>query len=303
MKDLYQLTGISKQAHFKARTMQLKQQSIEEQAVMQGLRVRADHPAMGCRKIHQLLGEDAPTGRDRFECFLLENGFRVRFPRNYVKTTRSLKDRYFNNLVSGKKLNGINQVWQSDIAYIHVGGRFYYLVFILDVYSRRILGYQVHSHMLALANIKAFKQALRIRGADCLPELIHHSDRGSQYIDKDYLKLQRAYQVTPSMGKYCWENAYAERINGIIKNEYLLKRNLRSFDKLQKELRRSVTLYNEERPHNSLPNKLPPLSYEKALEAGTIKPKEMIIYDSELSTIMTVINKEKRSKKERLHHQ
>lgn len=284
MKDLYQIAGISKQAHYTARQAKIKHELMINQIISQVEDVRSDHPAMGCRKIYTLIGDQVPTGRDRFENILLDRGFRVRYPPNYIKTTRSHKDRYFENLISDLELDNINQVWQSDIAYIWIGGRFYYLVFIIDVYSRRLLGYQAHPHMLAIANVKALKQALKTRGGASYPNLIHHSDRGSQYIESNYVKLQESYQITPSMGKYCWENAYAERINGTIKNEYLSKMDIKSYAHLKRALNRVVNLYNHIRPHDSLHGKLAPVSYEQALENREIQNIPMRIYNSELST-------------------
>lgn len=284
MNRMYQMLGISKQAHFKSRVHANGRQLAEQQVISEASSVRKDHPGMGCRKMYRLAADNVPVGRDRFESILLENGFRVRFPRNYVKTTRSVKDLYFDNLINGKKINKINELWQSDIAYIHAGGRFYYLVFIMDVYSRRILGYQVHPHMLATANIRALKQAIKTRGNTVLRGLIHHSDRGGQYIDKDYQKLLAAHQITPSMAKNCWENAYVERVNGIMKNEYLIPKETGNLVQLKKALRRSVDLYNYIRPHNSLPGNLPPAVYEEQLVKGKILPETMTIYNAKLVT-------------------
>ena len=280
MKDLYPVCGISKQAHFKARRQALMREGIEQQVVSSAAALREAHPAMGCRKMYQVLGEQLAVGRDRFESILLNNGFRVRFPRNYVKTTRSFKGRGFDNLISGKRLDGIDQVWQSDIAYIKVADRYYYLVFVVDVYSRRILGYQVNHHMLATANIKALKQAIHQRGKQVFDGLIHHSDRGAQYIDKRYIQLQRDHHITTSMAKHCWENAYVERVNGIIKNEYLRPMELKTERALQAALKRVVWLYNNQRPHLSLPDKMTPVNFEKALEANYNKPT-LTIYNSQ----------------------
>ena len=296
---LYQMLGITKQAHFKDRVRLAGKQLAAQRALTASASIRKSHPMMGCRKMYHMVGDDLPIGRDRFERILLEHGFRVRFPRNYVKTTRPVKGRYFDNLIQGLKLTGINQLWQSDIAYIKVGGGHCYLVFIVDVYSRRIIGYQAHPHMLARANIKALKQALKLRGVDRLPGLIHHSDRGGQFIDKDYLKALRKAGITSSMAKHCWENAYAERVNGIAKNEYLRRMDLTSLRQLRTKLKRVVFLYNNERPHDSLPGKRTPVDYEKCLQNASIIPKQMTIYDPELSTYQQLSTKEKRSKKEK----
>ena len=273
------MCGISKQAHFKARRKRQMRERLEHDIVTSAATLRAAHPVMGCRKMYAVLGDQFAVGRDRFEAILLANGFRVRFPRNYVKTTKPFKGDGFDNLISGKQLSGIDQVWQSDIAYIKVAGRHYYLVFIVDVYSRRILGYQVNHHMMAIANIKALKQAIRVRGKQVFDGLIHHSDRGAQYIDKAYLALQEKHHIATSMAKHCWENAYVERVNGIIKNEYLRPMELKSPHSLQRALKRAVWLYNYKRPHLRLPGKMTPVDFEKALQATNIK-QTLTIYDS-----------------------
>jgi len=300
MKQLYEMLNITRQAHFTARVRAAGKQLASKQAVAGSAAIRQDHPMMGCRKMYRMLGADLPMGRDQFEQLLLANGFRVRFPRNYVKTTRSVKERYFDNLIQGMEVTGINQLWQSDIAYIRVGDRHYYLVFIVDVYSRRLIGYQAHPHMLAKANTKALQQALSIRGLKQIPGLVHHSDRGSQYIDKAYLQVLNQAGITSSMAKHCWENAYAERVNGIAKNEYLRCMDIASLEQLRSKLKRVVYLYNHKRPHDSLPDKLPPVDYEKALKNGSISSTTMTIYNPELSTYQQLLTKEKRTKKEKL---
>ena len=108
--------------------------------------------------------------------------------KNYRKTTRP-GPIYFDNLIEGLILTGVNQVWQSDITYIRIGEKFNYLVFIVDVFSRRILGYQASNHLLAIANTQALQQAIKLRGNQNLTNLIHHSDRGCQYSSKQYLNL------------------------------------------------------------------------------------------------------------------
>ena len=300
MNSLYALLGISKQAHFKARSRLYAKEVVESQVITSAQRLRETHPGMGCRSMYDVIGEQHSIGRDGFEAILLSNGFRVRFPRNYVKTTRSVKSNYFDNLIRGLQLNGVNQLWQSDIAYIWVNGRFYYLVFIVDVYSRRILGYQANANMLARANIKALHQALKARAVEQLPGLIHHSDRGSQYMDKRYLKALERAQITPSMAKECWENAYVERVNGTIKNQYLNLMDINSLPQLRSKLKRVVDSYNREKPHKNLPGKLSPIDFEAKLKNGSITPPLQIIYNPELSTIKQLSTKRKRSKKKKI---
>src|SRR5699024_1371596 len=119
-------------------------------------------------------------------------------------------------------------VWQSDITYIPMGDRFYYVVFIVDIYSKRIVGYKVSSNMRATANYEALAMALKVHAA----ALIHHSDRGSQYASSGYIDKLKSSGTRISMGLTAQENAYVERLNRTIKDEYLDHWKPRTFDQL-----------------------------------------------------------------------
>jgi transposase InsO family protein len=166
-------------------------------------------------------------------------------------------------LIEGLTIDNINRVIQSDITYFQILDQWCYLVFIEDVYSRRITGYNAGEYLFAEANVKALQMSLALRGIDQYPDLIHHSDKGSQYIYDIYVKHLKQHNIKISMCDSPYENAYTERINGIIKNEYLIPKNITSFRQLEKELARTIRLYNEERPHWSLPKKLAPTNFEK----------------------------------------
>ena len=223
--------------------------------------IRCDHPRIGCRKLHTMLKPEG-IGRDKFENWALTSGYRVSYPRNFKRTTYSQKVLHYPNRIKGLELQSINHVWQTDITYIYVNGRFYYLTFIIDIYSQRIVGYKASKNLFAKANIDCLKMALRLRGISKYSKLIHHSDKGSQYIATKYLDLLKHHNIQISMCDMGWENAYAERINGVIKNEYLIPRKLKSFSHLKHELRKAVKLYNQERPHATL-NKRTPIEFEK----------------------------------------
>jgi transposase InsO family protein len=252
---------------------QRSEQFLEKAEIM-----REDHPAMGCRKMALLL-RDRGFGRDKVEALLLSGGFRISYLPNYTKTTRSLTLHRFRNLVEGITISGINKVVQTDITYLWVKNRFYYLVFIIDVYSRLIVGYHASCGMEAEANVKALQMMIALRGRENIKRLIHHSDRGTQYNSSVYLNLLGDCKIQVSMCKEAWENAYGERINRTIKEEYLKHRNIDSLESLRKEMDRAVRLYNEDRPHWSLPQQLSPAGYEKYVEKlpKTKRPK-MTIY-------------------------
>ena len=136
---------------------------------------------------------------------------------------------------------------------------------ILDVYSRKVVGWHVSDRLKAEGNMKALNMALKGHKQGSLKGLIHHSDRGSQYIYHGYTKLLDKHGITISMGNKAWENAHAERINGILKNEYIEENDFSNLAELIRVTRKSVSLYNEERPHWNLPSRFSPTEFENSL--------------------------------------
>jgi putative transposase len=261
MKILYQMVGISKQALHQQRDRIAVSRMQAGSLVSQAHEIRAEHPKMGCRKLYQMLKPEH-IGRDKCEALLLSEGFKVRYAPNYKRTTYSQYKERYPNLIQGLELTGVNQVWQTDITYFYANERHYYLTFIIDVYSRKIVGYHAADHMRAEANIAALQMALASRKGQHMSKLIHHSDRGGQYIDKEYLKILKANGIKISMCEYAYQNAYTERVNGVIKNEYLKHKTIQSYEQLTKQLKRVISLYNEHRPHGNLANKLTPVNFE-----------------------------------------
>lgn len=278
MKELYQVIGISKQAVHQYRLQALEKNNEAQVFIENAAALRRDHPMMGCRKI-ALKTKRPGWGRDKVEQLLLSSGYKIIYPPNYIKTTRPQYDLIFPNLIEGITLNGINQLVQTDISYIWIKGCFYYLVFIIDVYSRRIVGYHAGQNMEASGNISALKMMKRIRKQFNLQQMIHHSDRGSQYTSKLYLKMLEGSQIKISMCKEAWQNAYTERINRTIKEEYLNEWKIENHAQLKKALAIAVIRYNEERPHWSLPNQMSPVEFENFIhKMAKNKRPEMQMY-------------------------
>ena len=283
MKEVYTIAGITRQGHFKAMKQQKHTQKDKENILALCLGIRQEHPRIGCRAMYDLVKEKIAIGRDRFESLLLSNGYRVGKVKNYTRTTYSTKTNYYPNGISGLTITGINQVWQSDITYFYSQGKFYYLVFIIDVYSRRIIGYQANKHMLAVANRNALQMAFKTRGnLPSLKSLLHHSDRGSQFIDRLYVQMLKYKGITPSMCLNSWENAYVERVNGTIKNDYLKHRKIDGLQSLRKHLKEAVKSYNQTRPHQSLPERISPCQFEQGLLDKSFAAIPMTIYDTKM---------------------
>src|SRR5882762_8262403 len=273
MTGLYDMLGVSRQNVSQKLHRVSKKAIAAKAALVLASDIRKDHPRMGCRKIYWKVADQMPMGRDQWENILLSNGFRVQFPPNFKRTTYSIGNLYHPNLIEGLIVDGLNQVWQTDITYFEVNNKFYYLVFIEDIYSRRIVGYSVDESMWAQANLRCLRQAIDLRGPETLKGLIHHSDRGGQYIDKEYVGELRRLHIRPSMSKFAWQNAYCERLNGIIKNEYLKCWRITSLEDLTWAVDKAVHLYNNDRPHNALPGRMTPIEFEDRVTKGLFRIK------------------------------
>lgn len=260
----YQSIGISKQSVHQYLERTFKHKSHIEQLLLLVYKIREDHPTMCCRDMYYKINPEF-IGRDAFELFCKKYGLMSAVAKNYRKTTDSRGVTRFDNLLENKTITQINQVWQSDITYYELLGRFYYITFIIDSFSRRIVGYNVSKRLTTeQTTLPSIKMAIKTRKNADLRGLIFHSDGGGQYYDKEFLKLTNDEGIQNSMCEYPWENGVSERLNGVIKNNYLRHRNIRNFEELVKEVDRSVLLYNQEKPHIGLQRKSPCL-FEKEL--------------------------------------
>ncbi len=269
MKDLYNLVQISKQAHYKNKNRQKEQQQIEALCLLSIFNLRELHPKMGSEKMYHILKPDG-IGRDKFSALYIENGYSVRPIKNYSRTTYSTRSHRYSNLCEDIRLTDVNQLWSSDITYFDVKGVFYYITFIIDVYSRRIIGYWLSSNLQATANVNCLKMALNTRNLKSYKGLIHHSDRGVQYASHAYTNILDGLEIGISMCTSPYENAHIERVNGVIKNEYLLNWSIQTQKQLKKMLDIAVYRYNNLRPIAILGMKTP-VEYEEYLKSA---PKE-----------------------------
>lgn len=244
----------------------LKEQMILSNLILIIMQIRKDHPTIGVRSMYYMIRPDG-IGRDKFELLCKELGITTRRIRNYRITTDSRGVTRFDNLTLNVTLSRVNQLWQSDITYFEVNNRFYYITFIIDAFSRVIVGYSVSDSLnTEKTTLKAMKMAISKRGSDTIikSSLILHSDGGGQYYCKEFVTYLRLHNIRSSMCEHPWENGKAERINGIIKNNYLMHRNIKNYKDLCKEVTRSVKLYNESKPHVCL-KRMTPVEFEKTL--------------------------------------
>lgn len=249
---MFRALEMSKQAFHQKLNRQLLFLQQMEQLLVLAKQIRLNHPRMSARQMYRLIRPQG-IGRDRFEAFCFENGLKVSVKRAFHRTTNSLGVTRFSNLVSEFELTAINQVWVSDITYYRLGENFYYLTFILDLYSRAIVGHSISSDLCTTSTtIPALQMAVKKRGKQT--GIIIHSDGGGQYYCKEWLDLTAQYKFKNSMAETVYENPNAERINGIIKNDYLQGYGPETYTELTEMTAEAVTNYNEEKPHGSLGN-------------------------------------------------
>jgi putative transposase len=300
MKELYAEAGITKQALWKHKKRQEIVYNTTRQIVDKIKDIRKRHRRMGCRHMYFACNETLPVGRDAFEQIGLANGYRIKRRRNVMKTTWSQRIEIYPNLVEGITINGVNQVWQSDMFYIKIEGKNYYGVTIIDVYSRKLLALHLSKSLSAVQLEAAMKKALKARSGQHIRGCIFHSDRGSQYISSSHKKLLNNEGIKISMCLLPQENAYVERVQGTMKYDYL-----EPFELSEKNLRymipKIVRFYNQERPHSSL-NMMTPDSFEYHLAKlpENLRPIMSIFkWDHEISTNPMVINKKKKEAKKK----
>ena len=244
---------------------QKEETSFEQELVIKEvLRIRKTHKKMGCRKLLVKLeafmfDHQIKMGRDALFGLLAANQLLIRRRNRRVSTTYSSHWlRKYPNLIREFVADGINQLWVSDITYWRFKDKFLYISFITDVFSHKIVGYYLSESLEAESSIHALQMALD-QLKQPIEGLIHHSDRGIQYCCKEYVKLLQDNSIAISMTENGdpLENALAERINGIIKGEYLDCYEVNSIQEANELLIQVVNLYNQERPHMSIGNKTP----------------------------------------------
>ena len=300
MKELYCVAGITKQALWKHRKHQELTVFQTAQVIKTIEKKRKNHKRMGVRNLFYMVKEESPVGRDIFERIGLSNGFRIKRTRNVVKTTWSQRVEYYPNLIEGKMLNGVNQVWQSDIFYIMSQGKVFYGVTIIDVYSRKLLSLHISKSLSAKSLENAMKKALKQRAGYNLKGCIFHSDRGSQYISKSHKLILNQNKMAISMCVLPQENAYVERVQGTVKNDYIVFENLREGN-MAYVSSKTMRLYNNEKPHLCL-KRMNPTDFENYIDKlPQLEKPQMSIYqwNHELLTKFQLINKKKKVAKKK----
>jgi transposase InsO family protein len=269
VEGLCGLVGMSKQNFYKEKHARQRREVDETLVVDLVQAERRTQPWIGTRKLQVMLRgelEEAGVhlGRDRFFDVLRHHGLLIeRRRRSGPRTTDSRHGfRVYGNLLKSLELQGPNEAWVSDLTYIRTQEGFLYLALVMDAWSRKIVGWHVGATLEALGCVAAVRMAMAQLSADARP--IHHSDRGTQYCCNDYVALLASRELPISMTEenHCYENGKAERLNGILKEEYGLGAEFARKDEVGLAVRQAVALYNERRPHTALGYRTPSVVHE-----------------------------------------
>jgi len=264
---LCQLLGYSRQAYYKVK------KHLEDKAAFYAIvaelvsevRTEIGNFKLGARKllplINEKLGIDTQSiGRDQLFEVMELYGLKVRKRKRRRPNTTNSEHNFgvYPNLIKHLDIQEAERVWASDITYIRIKGRFLYLNFITDCYSRKIMGYCFHPDLSAEGTLKALLMALGNRQYP-IRKLIHHSDQGIQYCSQVYINMLKTHGIAISMSAKGspQENPLAERVNGILKDEYGLGKLLDNEDQALQKVETSIGSYNQKRPHNSLDDDTP----------------------------------------------
>lgn len=262
------MLGITRQAYYRSIWRVKLQNEVAQKVVALVEEIRKRMPKIGGLKLYHLLKSslrDLGVGRDKLFLILRQNQLLIYPKRSYHVTTNSYhRFKKHKNLIEKLKIERAEQVWVSDITYIGTRENPIYLALITDAYSKKIVGYDVSNSLETVGCSNALKMALK-RRKYALRELIHHSDRGVQYCSDEYQTLLTKNRICCSMTE-CYdpyENAVAERVNGILKQEFLLESQHSYLEWMKKMVKQSVQIYNEERPHFSLHLQTPEQTHQQ----------------------------------------
>ena len=260
--------GLKRDAYYKYKSRADKRLKLEQQIIEIVRNRRKSLPREGVRKLIKSLDiefskANVKVGRDTLFAVLRKHQMLTLRKKTSARTTNSYHRFYkYNNLIKNMQVNKPNQVWVSDITYIRTVKGFCYLALITDMHSRKIVGYDLSDSLELRGCVRALNKA--IYQAKDTKQLIHHSDRGIQYCSNVYTKILKRKKIDISMTEenHCYENAMAERVNGILKDEFYLDQTFDNVAHAKRVAKNAINLYNEVRLHLSLNYKTPNMVYK-----------------------------------------
>lgn len=261
---------MSRSGYYKGCRIKTAKHCFYEDIIAKVMEIRQKQPFIGSKKLYYLLSGDLhqgalKLGRDGFHKLLSTYGLLIRRKRKYVNTTNSHHRFYtYGNLLKKTEITGPEEVYVADITYLRTRKGFVYLFLLTDAYSRKIMGWDVSNSLGIEGGIKALKMAMR--NTKKTTSVIHHSDRGIQYCSKIYTKLMKKNKMRISMTEenHCYENSLAERVNGILKQDFMLDSEWPDHFSARQAVKQSINLYNTSRPHWSLKLKTPEQVHQAA---------------------------------------
>lgn len=273
--DTCRLFGKSRQAWYKIHQRGDRNRLQEELVLQWVLEIRSTLPRVGGIKLYFLIKDrltehNIKMGRDGLYRLLREHDLLIVPRRKYVRTTQSWHHyKKWPDLLQDYRPHGPDQVWVSDITFLRTVNGFIYLSLITDAYSRVITGYHLSQYLKASGCIAALTKALKSR-RNPDTELIHHSDRGIQYCCDDYVQLLQKNDIRISMTQSGspYDNAIAERVNGILKQEFGLDQTFKSYNEAIEPVAKAVYTYNHIRPHFSCDLKTPVQKHYLEIKSG-----------------------------------
>jgi len=262
--------GLKRDAYYKYKARADKRLKQEQQIVDIVKKRRRSLPREGVRKLKIALKDEfnnanLKVGRDTLFNVLRKHNMLTLRKKYSTRTTNSLHRFYkYKNIIKDVEVTKANQIWVSDITYIRTIKGFCYLALITDMYSRKIIGYDLSDSLELSGCIRALNKALY--KAKDIKGLIHHSDRGIQYCSNAYTQILKRNNIGISMTEenHCYENAIAERVNGILKDEFYLDQTFTNMEHAKRATKNAINLYNEIRLHVSLNYKTPNMVYLKS---------------------------------------
>ena len=260
--------GLKRNAYYKHKNRADKRLNLEQQIINIVGKKRKSLPREGVRKLIKSLDNEftkanLKVGRDTLFNVLRKHNMLTLRKKTSARTTNSYHRFYkYKNIIKNMKVTRPNQVWVSDITYIRTVKGFCYLALITDMYSRKIVGYDISDSLELNGCVRAIKKA--IYQANDIKQLIHHSDRGIQYCSNVYTQILKRKKIDISMTEenHCYENAMAERVNGILKDEFYLDQTFDNLAHAKRAAKSAINLYNEVRLHLSLDYKTPNMVYK-----------------------------------------
>ena len=262
--------GVSRQAFHQYQTRQANERLKQEMVIQLVCQVRTRQPKIGVRKLYRLLKPqfeklDLQLGRDALFRLLRDHGLLIASPKRGHRTTfANHRFHQYPNRITDRVVDRIHQVFVADITYLQTLDGFVYLALVTDLFSRKIVGFDVSDSLSVEGALSTCKMAIRpVTNPDAL---IHHSDRGVQYCCHAYTQLldSRGIQLSMTQNGDVYQNAVAERVNGILKIDFLLNHTFRSIHRATTSVKQSISIYNNERPYLSLGYQTPQAVYQKS---------------------------------------